>query len=215
MSTAYGQYLLRTGAGILGKIELLWGRYWYETRFKGLAPVLDLAPGRCWFTIQNPVDIAGVDKARDIVEHYSRLGINIQVGDAYSIPHPDDSFCGVFSCWLFEHLQDPQAALAEVHRVLKPDGYCCIIVPTPVDMWAFYDDYTHVRPFTPRSLGQLATAAGFSRRYVTSWPWDRGLHQIHKVFGAKAAWSYIKFSDKILRRLGIVNNRQLALEAWK
>jgi ubiquinone/menaquinone biosynthesis C-methylase UbiE len=215
MSTPYGQYVLETGGGILTQVEVLWGRYWYETRFQGLSPVLDLASGRCWFTIQNPAAIMALDKAPDVVEHYSGRGINIRVGDAYSIPHPDDSFNGVFCCWLFEHLQDPQAALAEVHRVLKPGGYCCIIVPTPVDMCAFYDDYTHVRPFTRRSLDQLATAVDFSRHTVTNWPWDRGSHQIYKLFGAKAAWRYVMFSEKLLRRLGIVNNRQLALEAWK
>src|SRR5579872_3096513 len=138
---SYGDYILRTGTGIVGQIELLLGAHWYQAKFHGKSPVLDLGPGRCWFTKQNVTDIVAVDNSCELVEHFTQEGINIKLGDAYHIPFPDGHFEGVFCCWLFEHLSEPVRSIMEIHRVLKPGGYLCLIVPTPNDMVAFYDDY--------------------------------------------------------------------------
>jgi ubiquinone biosynthesis O-methyltransferase len=48
--------------------------------------------------------------------------VNFQVADAQSLPFEDDSFDIVFSCECLEHVPDPQRALTEFHRVLKPSG---------------------------------------------------------------------------------------------
>src|ERR1700722_16984367 len=144
---SYGNYVLRTGKGIIKDMEQAYGEFWYQTRFAGKKPILDLGPGRCRFTKQNVEDIVAVDNAADLVEHYCKQGINSHLGDAYRIPFADGYFQGVFCCWLFEHLGDPQRAMAELRRVLQPGGYACVIVPSPQDMVAFYDDYTHVRPY--------------------------------------------------------------------
>src|SRR5580692_9923318 len=93
---SYGSYILRTGGGIVGELELLLGAQWYRTRFAGKAPILDLGPGRCWFTKQNVDDIVAVDNAPELVGHYGQEGINIRLGDAYRIPYPDEYFEGVF-----------------------------------------------------------------------------------------------------------------------
>jgi SAM-dependent methyltransferase len=213
-SVAYGNYILRTGKGVVGELELLYGHHLYRQRFAGKKPVLDLGPGRCWFTKQNVEDIAAVDNSPEIVEHYSREGIDIRLGDAYNIPFPDDCFEGILCCWLFEHLSDPARSLSEIHRVMKPGGYACVIVPTPYDMVAFYDDYTHIRPFTQASLAQLAEDAGMSRHRVEFLPWTRGTKFILRSMGAAAA-AYFRFCDGALRHLGPVNKRNLMLEAWK
>lgn len=44
--------------------------------------------------------------------------------DPYRIPFPDETFDFVFSEQVFEHVQDYDAAIAEVRRVLKPGGVC-------------------------------------------------------------------------------------------
>ncbi len=44
------------------------------------------------------------------------------VGDAHHLPFRDDVFDRVLAFNVFEHLRDPQAAAAEILRVLKPDG---------------------------------------------------------------------------------------------
>src|ERR1017187_345540 len=165
--TPYGQHILTTGEGIVGQIEMVWGRFWYESRFQGKRPVADVGPGRCWFTRQNPSGIIAIDNAPDLVEYYSAQQLKITLGSAYEIPFPDAYFEGVFCCWLFEHLPDPERAILEFHRVLKPGGLCSIVVPTPVDMVAFigfsellYDGKLGMLPARPREcLGRIHASA--------------------------------------------------------
>lgn len=213
--TVYGRYILTTGEGMVSRIETVWGRFWYESRFRGKKPIADVGPGRCWFTRQNPRDIIAIDNAPDLVEHYSARGLRITLGTASQIPFPDAYFEGVFCCWLLEHLPDPERAAVEFHRVLKPGGLCCIVVPTPADMAAFYADYTHIRPFTDVSLRQLAAAARFARVRIQNLPWTRGMRYICGRFGEQAAYRYTLFADRRLRRLGIANRAHLVLDAWK
>jgi ubiquinone/menaquinone biosynthesis C-methylase UbiE len=160
-------------------------------------------------------DIVAVDNAPDLVEHFRREGINIRQGDAYKIPAPEEYFEGVFCCWLLEHLHEPDRAMREMRRVLKPGGYACVIVPTPHDMEAFYADYTHVRPFTKISLKQLAEDAGFIRHKAEYLPWMRGLSRVLAYSGPRLAQAYLRFADHSLRRVGLVNRNNLMLEAWK
>ena len=80
--TAYGQYILTTGEGIVGQIEMVWGRFLYESRFRGKRPVADVGPGRCWFTRQSPQDIIAIDNALDLVAHYAAQQLRITLGSA-------------------------------------------------------------------------------------------------------------------------------------
>jgi SAM-dependent methyltransferase len=211
----YGDYILRTGTDIIRQVELAYGAHWYCTRFAGKAPILDLGPGRCWFTRQNINDIVAVDNAPKLVEGYGQQGINIKLGDAYRIPYPEEYFEGVFCCWLLEHLSEPGRAISEIQRILKPGGYACVIVPSPNDMTAFYDDYTHLRPYTPVSLKQLAEDCGFSQYRIECLPWVRGIAYVLRFLGSAAARKYMYWADKYLRKLSLVNRNNLMLEVWK
>lgn len=66
------------------------------------------------------------------------------VGNAESLPFPDESFDVVLSTQVLEHLPEPERALAEAVRVLKRGGRLILTVPgvwptheAPHDFWRF------------------------------------------------------------------------------
>ena len=64
------------------------------------------------------------DAARARVRAAMQRGIDVDVVDAVAeeIPLPDDSVDSVLVAYVLCSVQDPQAALAEIHRVLRPEG---------------------------------------------------------------------------------------------
>jgi ubiquinone/menaquinone biosynthesis C-methylase UbiE len=50
------------------------------------------------------------------------LHMELQKASVYELPFDNDSFDAVFSHAVLQHLSDPSAALAELRRVLKPNG---------------------------------------------------------------------------------------------
>jgi SAM-dependent methyltransferase len=211
---SYGSYILRTGLGPIGRFELVMGRHYVSRDFPTGAPIMDLGPGRCWFTRQAPDRIVAVDIEPEIVAHYRAEGLQILAGSAYEVPFPDDHLDGVFCCWLFEHIPDLDRAMRELRRVMKPGALCLIIVPS-ANSRHFWDDYTHVRPFTIASLLQLAENNGFGEAQARYMPFMRGAMQVITYAGERAAARYLNISDRVLRGIGLVNRDNLELRCRK
>ncbi|HEX4303240.1 MAG TPA: class I SAM-dependent methyltransferase [Rhizomicrobium sp.] len=83
---------------------------------------------------------------------------------------PSDTFSGL-SLWSYlEHEAQPKAALEQTRRVLKKDGVALVKVPNFAslnrrilgDKWPGFRHPDHVQYFTPKTLGGLARACGFS-----------------------------------------------------
>jgi SAM-dependent methyltransferase len=96
-------------------------------------------------------------------------------GDAYRLPFADAAFDAVICSEVLEHLIDYPAALAEIRRVLKPDGRFAPTVPRawPERLcWALapgpggYADQPggHVRIFRERALRRAIERLGFDYR---------------------------------------------------
>ncbi|WP_280477727.1 methyltransferase domain-containing protein [Nocardia asiatica] len=95
-------------------------------------------------------------------------------GTAYRLPFPDDSFDAVRCERVYQHLDDPAAATAEIARVLRPGGrvllidsdwHTAIAHPGDDDVVARLSEAmltTTPNPKSGRRLRGLLTAAGFT-----------------------------------------------------
>lgn len=59
--------------------------------------------------------------------------LEFTVCEAEKLPAPDDAFDAVVTWSAFEHIDDPSVVLAEIRRVLRPDGVLFL------QLWPFYD----------------------------------------------------------------------------
>ena len=59
---------------------------------------------------------------------HSKDNVNL-IGTAYKIPVPDQSFDSALCTAVLEHLEEPEHALRECHRVLKSGGVAIYSVP--------------------------------------------------------------------------------------
>lgn len=77
------------------------------------------------------VKLWGVDADHDAIETAKRTGspVNLIEADASDLPFPNESFDRILCVHLLEHLPDPQKAIGEMARVLKPQGCAVIVAP--------------------------------------------------------------------------------------
>jgi len=75
-------------------------------------------------------DILGVANSGFYVAIDHRLSCLPHIlADAYNLPFRDSVADSVISTSVLEHLTEPQRAVEEIYRVLKPFGCCYVIVP--------------------------------------------------------------------------------------
>lgn len=90
--------------------------------------------------------VIGLDSSAAMIEESRKrassscLPVEFVQGDAYKLQFPDRSFDGARADRVFVHLQDPERALYEMVRVLKPGGR---VVVSDVDMGTCFIDSVH------------------------------------------------------------------------
>ncbi len=73
-------------------------------------------------------ELTGVDVSNEMLRQAERhlldrnLAAHLLQGDVNSLPFPDDSFDVILVAHVIEHMPEPERALAELYRVLKPGG---------------------------------------------------------------------------------------------
>lgn len=74
----------------------------------------------------------------------------------------NNSFDFIISLAVIEHIKNPEIFLNECNRVLKKDSFLFLSTPN----WKycindFFDDVTHVKPYTPNSLKEILSIKKF------------------------------------------------------
>jgi SAM-dependent methyltransferase len=148
-------------------------RYFVAREFCKGKDVLDVASGEGYGTAllgQTAKSSVGVEIDIQSVAHanrsYSRPHVSFIAGDARKIPAQDSSFDIVVSFETLEHIEGQEEFLAEVRRVLRPDG--TLIISTP-DRDVYSAPGQPVNPFHISKLtrDQFKTLLEQSFQYVS------------------------------------------------
>ena len=158
--------------GVKGNIELEHRhRYLLARELCHGKDVLDLASGEGYgsamlSSVANCV--VGVDIAHDAVQHsqraYVRQNLRFMVGSCADIPLPDASIDVVVSFETLEHHDQHDEMMAEVKRVLRPDGLLIVSMP---DKYRYSDVPGYKNEFLVKELYHHEFA-GLLRRHFTN-----------------------------------------------
>jgi SAM-dependent methyltransferase len=123
--------------GIEGKVRKFVADYGLEGK-----RVLEVGSGRGY--LQDVVgDYTGLDLSASVARHYHKPFV---VGSAAKMPFEHSSYDAIWTVWVLEHIPEPERALLEMRRVLKPGGLLFLIVAWDCTPWAA--DGFHARPYS-------------------------------------------------------------------
>ena len=81
----------------------------------------------------------------------------------------DNSFDLIAMNHLIEHIADIDCFMHEIYRLLKPSGYVYVRTPDIKKVgFAFYNDFTHVRPYSKIGLNHLMDCYGFKNIFMAN-----------------------------------------------
>ena len=131
-------------------------RYWFARRYASGKTVLDAACGTGYgsaLLAETAPSVVGVDIARDAVEyaraHFTAPNLRFAQADCLALPFAAGRFDLVVAFEIIEHLDNPEAFLAELRRVLDPSGL--LILSTPNRLY-YTDDRGEINPFHRREF---------------------------------------------------------------
>jgi SAM-dependent methyltransferase len=171
-------------AASIAMVERIWERFSFP-----LGPttnVLDIGPGKGLYSKWlrgHDCRVSCLDIDPSLEDLYRDLGCYFKTADLRREPLPfgDAHFDLIWCSHVIEHLRKPLEFLEECKRVLKPGGHLILRTPNIRSFqFAFWDDPTHVSPFTLTSLSKILVLAGFD--VVTCTRCDlyplKGLHRL-------------------------------------
>lgn len=139
-------------------------RYYFAQGYVKGKEVLDIACGEGYgshYLAQQAASVVGVDVDAKTVEHaqatYSHPGLSYRQGDCAAIPLEDNSVDVVVSFETIEHHDQHDAMMAEIKRVLRPDGLLIISSPDKHEYSEKpgYDNPYHVKELYKEEFEQL------------------------------------------------------------
>ena len=145
-----------------------------------------------WLSSQPAIRYTGSDIDATRYRHID----NVRTADLTALPFESEQFDLVICSHVLEHVPDDGTAMAEIRRVLRPDGRALLLVPFATDGGGTDEDLTvtdpeererrfgqhdHVRLYSPEDFISRLTDAGFE--VTTFAPFDEypGLADEHHL----------------------------------
>jgi SAM-dependent methyltransferase len=144
-------------------------------------------------------DHIGVDHEGTL---HSKQNIDL-FGTAYAIPAEDASFDSALCTAVLEHLEEPEDALHECYRVLKPGGVAIYSVPF---IWHLHEEPRDFYRFSKYGLDYLFTKVGFEVVEI------KALSGFWVTFGQLLVYNIYRLNRGPLRWLRIIDGLALGLQ---
>jgi len=86
-----------------------------------------------------PTEVVAVDQSGRMVELARARGVDARVGDVQELPFRDGEFDAAIAAWMLYHVPDVDRGLAELARVLGPDGRLVAVTNSAsslIELWS-------------------------------------------------------------------------------
>ena len=133
---------------------------------------------------------------------HGQAGIDL-IGTAYDIPSHDMSFDWAICTAVLEHLEEPEAALRECHRVLRAGGVAIYTVPF---IWHLHEEPRDFYRFSKYGLDYLFKKAGFEVIEI------KALSGFWVTFGQLFIYNLYRLNRGPLRWFRIIDGMGLVLQ---
>jgi len=107
-------------------------------------------------------NVTGLDRSEDAARFCAEKGLgSVKLGDVTQMSFGDETFSLVLATDIIEHIDDDAAALAEIRRVLRPNGSVLFTVPAFMSLWGLQDVVSHhKRRYRMRGFLERVRSAG-------------------------------------------------------
>jgi len=151
----------------------------------------------------------GLDMALPFLIYLQQKLQNTQIsllkGDLFQLPWANNKFDAVVISEVLEHIEDDEAALREIWRVLRPGGVCVLSVPADPEQYDWFDRWVgHLRRYQKTELQQRLESQGFTVKSIHffGFPLVRLFHQ----------FVYLPYLRKALKK---PQQKRLVLQTWR
>jgi ubiquinone/menaquinone biosynthesis C-methylase UbiE len=135
--------------------------------------------------------VFGIDYLQENVVICKEHSLNCTRGDVYNLSLPDNAIDAIVFIEVIEHLAEPQKAIVELYRVLKPNGL--LVIGFPNDRFFLFArllllkfrearyDPGHLKLWSPREMQTVLENCGFfcmKTKCIPFGMWPLSLHGI-------------------------------------